>query len=295
MHLGTHIWMRDEPLEMTLERCARYGFESVMLIGDVEAYPVAETEVLLGEHGVRCWGAVVAASSGISFLNPDPATQRAAIAYATTWLSHIVALGGEVLVVVPHIGREQSANPVLEWGAAVESLASLNKRASEVGVCLAIEALNHYESRFLYRVHQSLALAEAVGPDCRVALDVYHTWLEEPDIVMAIEQIGDRIGSVDVADVGRRAAGDGSLDWEAIVKALQAVGYDGALLAEHDPPIDRSPARAREALYEPMPGMPAVLRHSADGMDRLASSASATLLPLMRGGVRGSARSQRAL
>ena len=58
MHLSMHNWMRSESLEVTLERLARFGYESIELSGEPERYDTAEVRGLLNAYTIRCWGAV---------------------------------------------------------------------------------------------------------------------------------------------------------------------------------------------------------------------------------------------
>jgi hypothetical protein len=38
MHLSTHNWMRAEPLEVTLKRIKKFGYESIEISGEPEQY-----------------------------------------------------------------------------------------------------------------------------------------------------------------------------------------------------------------------------------------------------------------
>ena len=38
MHLSTHNWMRAEPLEMTLKRIKKFGYECIEISGEPEQY-----------------------------------------------------------------------------------------------------------------------------------------------------------------------------------------------------------------------------------------------------------------
>ena len=58
MHLSTHNWMRAEPLEVTLKRIKKFGYESIEISGEPEQYKPTETRRLLKEYGISCWGAV---------------------------------------------------------------------------------------------------------------------------------------------------------------------------------------------------------------------------------------------
>jgi len=58
MHLSTHNWMRAEPLEVTLKRIKRLGFESIEISGEPQQYETKTSRPLLKQYGIRCWGAV---------------------------------------------------------------------------------------------------------------------------------------------------------------------------------------------------------------------------------------------
>ena len=53
MHLSMHNWMRPEPLEMTVRRLARFGYESIEISGEPERYDTQEVRALLKRHGIR--------------------------------------------------------------------------------------------------------------------------------------------------------------------------------------------------------------------------------------------------
>ena len=38
MHMSMHNWMRSEPLEVTLARLARFGYESIEIKGEPDQY-----------------------------------------------------------------------------------------------------------------------------------------------------------------------------------------------------------------------------------------------------------------
>ena len=95
-------------------------------------------------------------------------------------------------IVPSEVGKVKAmAEPEEEWEWAVEGLQrSARARQPGEGVRMALEPLNRFETNFLNRHDQALALAEAVGPDVGVCLDVYHMNMEEADMYKAIEQRG---------------------------------------------------------------------------------------------------------
>ena len=107
---------------------------------------------------------------------------------------------------------------------------------------MAVEPLNRFETNFINRADQAVALAEAVGPDVGVCLDAFHLNIEEANMRKAIQEAGPRIFDFHVADNNRMACGMGALNWRDIVGTLKEVGYDGALTVEFVAPLDRTPA-----------------------------------------------------
>ncbi len=135
-----------------------------------------------------------------------------------------------------------------EWKWVVDATKECFAHAQKVGVKVAIEPLNRFETYFFNRAAQALALADAVHPDCGVCLDAYHLNMEESNIHDAIRLAGKRLFDFHVADNNRFAAGLGHLEWPKIIATLREIGYDGALTNEFVAPVDRTPA----AIYPDM-------------------------------------------
>ena len=244
MHLSMHNWMRAESLEVTLARLQRFGYESIEISGEPDLYDTAAVRALLRKYGQRCWGSVTLMMDGRNLLAGDSAVRASSVQYVKDCVTLVEELEGHELSVVPGtVGKiEPDSTPENEWRWAVESLQEIYEHSEAAGVRLALEPLNRFETYFLNRADQAVALADAVGPNCGVCLDAFHMNVEESDLLGAIRATGDRIVDFHVADNNRMAAGMGALDWAAIVAELRAVGYDGALTVEFVAPLDRTPA-----------------------------------------------------
>jgi len=136
----------------------------------------------------------------------------------------------------------RSRTPEEEWQWAVDGMREIYHHAQKEGIRLAVEPLNRFETYFINRGAQALALAEATGPDCGVCLDAFHINIEEKDPLQAIRDVGSRLATFHVADNNRMPAGHGTWNWPKLIETLRSVGYDGALTAEFVAPIDRTPA-----------------------------------------------------
>lgn len=244
MHLSMHNWMRAEPIEVTIRRLAKYGYESIEIGGEPDKYDTKEVRRLLDENDLRCWGSISLMFTGLDLIQADEAGRANTIDYLKKCVTMVKELEGEVMSIVPsEVGKVNAqADEETEWKWAVEGLKEVNAHAQKAGVRVAIEPLNRFETNFLNRHDQALLLAEAVGPDVGVCLDAFHMNIEEADFRQALLNTGDKLFDFHVADNNRMACGQGALNWRDIVGTLKEIGYDGALTVEFVAPIDRTPA-----------------------------------------------------
>lgn len=244
MFLAIHNWMKVEPLETTLARIARLGYSAIEIQGTPEKYDTAEVRRLLQKYDLRCWGSVTLMLEERNLLARDEAQRARSVDYMKACVTMVAELGGEVLSAVPGtVGKiVPDATPDEEWRWAVESMKEVYDHAQRHGVRIAIEPINRFETYFINRSEQALALAEAVGPDCGICVDVFHMNIEEADTFASLRKAGRRIANVHVADNNRLAPGMGTFDWPRLLEAVRATGYDGAISVEFSPPIDRTPA-----------------------------------------------------
>lgn len=243
MRLALHNWIHPEPIEASLERLARYGYDGIEISAESALYDTGELTRLLERHGLDCWGGVTRMMDGRDLVHADPEVRRAGVEYVKDSLSFVSELGGSVLTVTPSaVGKlEPMGSPETEWSWCVEALRECQERAGELGVRIAIEPLNRFETHFINRCDQALALAEEVGGDCGICLDLFHMNIEEASWRDAIAAAGSRVGDVHVADSNRRPPGEGSFDWLDVLRELDRAGYDGYLTLEFVTPVDRTP------------------------------------------------------
>jgi sugar phosphate isomerase/epimerase len=244
MHLSMHNWMRAEPIEITIRRLARFGYESIEISGEPEQYNTRDVRKLLQEHGLRCWGSVTLMLGERNLVSKDETQRARTVQYVNDCITMVKELDGYEMTIVPGtVGKiAPDSTPENEWAWAVDALKEIYAHGQKSGVRLAIEPLNRFETYFISRAAQALVLAEAVGPDCGICLDAFHLNIEEANLYDSIRSVGKRLADFHVADNNRLACGMGALDWPKIVSTLRETGYDGALTVEFVAPIDRTPA-----------------------------------------------------
>lgn len=244
MHLSMHNWMRAEPIEVTIRRLAKYGYESIEIGGEPDKYDTKDLRRTLKENGIRCWGSISLMFTGLDLIQASEDGRANTITYLKNCITMVKELEGEVMSIVPsEVGKVRAqADEKTEWNWAVEGLKEINAHAQKEGIRVALEPLNRFETNFISRHDQALALAEAVGPDVGVCLDAFHMNIEEANFRQALIKTGKKLFDFHVADNNRMACGQGALNWRDIVGTLKEIGYDGALTVEFVAPIDRTPA-----------------------------------------------------
>ena len=106
-------------------------------------------------------------------------------------------------------------------------------RAQELGLRLAIEILNRYESHLLNTSAEAVRFVEEVGArNVGLLLDAYHMNIEEADLSSAIRAAGEHLALFHAADSNRQAAGRGHTDFLGVMRALKDIEYDGAIVVE---------------------------------------------------------------
>lgn len=255
MHLSMHNWMRAEPLEVTVARLKKYGYESIEISGEPYVYNTKDVRKLLKEHGIRCWGSVTLMFAGRSLFARDEGERASSVKYVKDCITMVKELDGYEMTIVPGtVGKvTPDASPEEEWRWAVESMKEIYDHAMKAGVRPAVEPLNRFETYFCSRAAQAMALAKATGPECGVCLDAFHVNIEEADPFEAIRATKGMLVDFHVADTNRFACGMGHWDWLKVVGTLASIGYDGALTVEFVAPVDRTPANPFPNMIETNP------------------------------------------
>lgn len=250
LKLAMHNWMRPEPIDTTITRLARFGYDGIEISGEPTEYDPGQVKALLDQHRLTCWGSVTLMVKGRDLIHEDKYVRLGSIQYVKDCLTLASKLGGKILTTIPStVGKTAPmSSPENEWKWAVEGLKECQEHAEEVGVRMAIEPLNRFETYFINRADQALELADQVGGTCGVCLDFFHMNIEEADWAEALRSCGPRLLDVHIADNNRMPPGEGAIDWKQAIKVLTGMGYDGYLTVEFVVPVDRTPRSQRKEI-----------------------------------------------
>lgn len=235
--VNTWVWtspLTDDTLEPLARTAARMGYDALELplesIGDWD--PLRARGVLDGlGMGAVVVGAMGPGRSLLARAGDVAATQdylRACLDAAAVLGASVVA--GPFYAPTGVTWRMDEAERAEVVGELRENLAPLAREAAAIGVTLAVEPLNRYETSVLNTVAQSLdALAPLLGAGVGLALDTYHLNIEEKRPADAVRAAGAAIAHVQVCGSDRGAVGDDHTDWPEMLRALDDAGYRGAL------------------------------------------------------------------
>lgn len=158
---------------------------------------------------------------------------------------HGTGLDGQGL---PVVKSEVVTGPM--WLKAHDTLRRIADLGEEEGAIFVLENLNeavdHPKTPFA-KAAETLALVSAVNrPSLRLNLDLYHAQIGEGNLVELCRRALPYIGEIQVADVpGRQEPGTGEINYPAIARALNEMGYSGTVGLEAWPSGDDELALSR--------------------------------------------------
>jgi len=231
----------DLPFEKRVEEITRAGFHV-----DIWGWTSRNIEALAAIPGVRfsgmtgyIAGSIVHPGGVQAFL--DGVEKSIAVAKKLRCRDLVVSTGeisyeGKIVHAI-------AAHPATMWITAYKGLCKVAEMADRHDVTYYMEHLNtkvDHAGYPLSRAEDAARLVEEVNsPRLRLLLDVYHTQVQEGNVVQVIRDYGKMLGYVHVADVpGRHEPGTGELNYRRVAQALREVGYEGPVVLEAYPEKD---------------------------------------------------------
>lgn len=263
--------------ERVIAGAAEAGFDFVEIplrrIADID---VAATVRLLQRHGIAASGGLALGfDTNIADEDAEVVARGAALLHQAVRVA--ADLGAPRIAGVVHSALGKYERPVSAAGRrnAVRVLGEVAAKARDLGVVLALEAVNRYENAMVNTAAQALDLIDEVGADnIGVHLDTFHMNIEEHDPAQAIAACGRRLFHVHVGESHRGYLGTGTVDFERVFSALAAIDYDGSIALESfssaviDPGLSHRLAVWRNLWTDSADLARHARRFVLDGMDR---------------------------
>jgi sugar phosphate isomerase/epimerase len=235
-------WLPGATMEEKWQQAVAWGFDAIELRGAGCHALRDRLPALLEakEHGVVMSTVCVEMDHFIGDF--DDRRRADAVANMATQLEVIGELGGRGAMTPASWGMFSLRLPPLwppprspedDRAVLVEALTTLGEVAARSGVFILLEPLNRYEDHMVNTLETAAELVAATGlASVRVAADTYHMNIEEADPLGALRTHAARLGHVQLSDSNRLEPGAGHLDWPALLRCLQEIGYDGSLAFE---------------------------------------------------------------
>ena len=90
---------------------------------------------------------------------------------------------------------------------------------------------------FLTHSAQAIDVLNAAGePNAFLQYDFFHMQIMEGDLARSVERLLARVGHIQIADVPERhEPGTGEINFDFLLRHLDAIGYSGAVGCEYNP------------------------------------------------------------
>ena len=125
------------------------------------------------------------------------------------------------------------------FAVLVENVRYAARKLGAVGLSLTLEPINTrtVPGFFLSRSAQAIEVLNAAGEgNAFLQYDFFHMQIMEGDLAHTIERLLPRIGHVQLADVpDRHEPGSGELNFDYLLRRLDALGYSGWVGCEYNP------------------------------------------------------------
>jgi hydroxypyruvate isomerase len=126
--------------------------------------------------------------------------------------------------------------------ALVANVRFAARKLGAAGMSLTLEAINTrtVPGFFLSRSAQAIDVLNAAGEgNAFLQYDLFHMQIMEGDLAATLERLLPRIGHIQLADVpGRHEPGSGEINFDFLLRHLDALGYSGWVGCEYNPQGD---------------------------------------------------------
>jgi len=244
MKIGTHFaywgntWSVDY-IELC-HRAKKCGLD-VLEVGAGDLVTMSDSELEALRTTAKELGLEISANLGPpkdkDISNADPAIRAAGVKFLCDILDQMVKIDCKILIGAcyncwPYDFVDTDKEALLD--RAVEGMKIVGEHADKLGLTIALEILNRFESCMINTLDEGIAFCERVGKNSvKLLLDTFHMNIEEvEDIPTVLRRGGNWVAHVHVGEANRMLPGTGHLDWAEIGKALRDIGYDAKVVME---------------------------------------------------------------
>ncbi|GAA4332230.1 sugar phosphate isomerase/epimerase [Mucilaginibacter gynuensis] len=226
------LWTAEGGL-YAIEKTAAAGFDVLeILLPRAMDIDTRTVKAQLKQHGIEAICSLnLSAAHHIPF-RPKEATSLIKTALDKTAELEVNLLGG-----VLHGGIGVFSGHALtpqEEDIVCEVWTDVAHHAAKLGIDIAVEPINRYESYVCTTAADVLRLAERTGvANLGVHLDTFHMNIEESNFYDPVISAGSKLKHLHMTESDRGMLGEGNVHWDDLFRGLADINYSGALVLEN--------------------------------------------------------------
>jgi sugar phosphate isomerase/epimerase len=245
MKVGIRDGMLSLPVEGTFSKAKEIGFNGIeTCIGrDYREHRlwsdagINELKTLSEEAGVEMPSLSPGGFTSYTFAHSDD-EKRAEGIVMLQYLSAICPKLGAKVILVPFFGDGEIQKEHITAPRFIDGLKMAAGTAEKYDVFLALESTLNADE------HQQI-LDQVGSPAVGVYYDMGNATSRGYDPAREIQQLGKAIVQMHIKDTKGNHAGEGDVDFPAVIEAIHAIGYDGWLVLETPSKDNLSAAAAK--------------------------------------------------
>jgi len=212
----TYLWAGDfTPATLDiLPAIKAAGFDGV----ELPVFRPAGVEAAAIRRGLDACGLECTVScvlvDGCSFASEDAAVRRHTVAHVAGVARVAAELGARTVAgpLYTPVGYRPGRRRDVEWRHVVDSYRELGPALAEIGVTIAIEPLNRFETHFLNTAADAARLCDEIDhPNVGVLFDTFHANIEEKDIAAGFRTVARHLKHVHFSENDRGTPGTGHI------------------------------------------------------------------------------------
>lgn len=187
-------------------------------------------ESALDAHGLAVSGLLTgtAYNEGLCLSVPDAAVRQRTVDRLIGYLPLAQRLDAILVVGLLQGFLSDESDTAVANDRIAEGLGEVCKAATEQGVQLVIEPINHLQVGFNNSVAEVRQMAARIGsPALGPMVDTIHMNIEETSLIQPIYDCGADLRHVHLCESDGGPLAGGHIDFKSVLEALDRIGYDG--------------------------------------------------------------------
>lgn len=237
-----------------LEKIVEWGYQGVeLMVKNPGKFNKDKIVQLIHKYNLEvpviCTGEIFGEDS-LSFMNVDKAVRKLAIERTKEIIEFAARFNAQVNIgrLRGHFVKGVERKKLLDY--ALFGFEECIAYAEKYNVCIILEPITNLITDFINTTQEGIQFVQKINREnFRLMLDLFHMNIEDSSICGSIIEARKYVNHIHICDNNRLAPGCGHLNFQEIIGALKAIGYNGFLSAEILQIPDQESAAERTAKY----------------------------------------------